>query len=198
MKTEIPSEAILRNLLLGCGIPIETWGIGKAKPVSELLDEINERECHLRIDHNGLTRVVEIVKMHIRDREHLERGLLLMLRQVLPGDIVRERTEKNNRPSEKIKSGEAVEAALARGLLEELELSGSDWKMMDSKVDEESNLSPTLPGLPTVYLINHCNVLLNPGCHALRDEFTIETGNPKEGILHFAWEHPRQRKDFFA
>lgn len=195
MKTNVPSEPILRNLLLGCGIPLEKWGKEGAKPVSELQDEHNNGESYLRIDQNGLARVVRIVKANISDPAHPERGFLLMLKQELPGGIVRERTKKNNHPSEKIMGEETMEAALARGLEEELQLSIGDWKITGLRVREESNLSPTFPDLPTVYQITDCDVSVNPDCHvASQDEFSITTADPKEGTLHFAWEHPRQRK----
>jgi len=184
-------EAFLRTILKMFDVPLETWGTGKAQNVSDLLRELQQGECYLCVDNDGVTRVLEIVKMHISDPQFLERGNLLEWSQTFPDNRVRERKQM---PSEKLKSGETSEAALARGLKEELELESIDWVAEPSKTVKELRASLSYPNLPSVYIIHHFNVALNTDSPALRDEFTIVSKDPNEGILYFRWEHLGQRK----
>lgn len=188
MKSNI-TEAFLRALLGSFNVPLDSWGIGKAKSIPDLLEELREGECHIRIDANGVTRVTEIVKIHIIDPSCPARGNLLEWLQIFPDRRERERKQK---PSEKMKGGELPEVALGRGLKEELDLEPDGWVAKVLSVVEESNESPSYPGLSSVYVIHHFGVELKPGSPALRDEFIVK--EPDGGELHFRWEHLGQRK----
>ena len=138
MKTKI-SEAFLRILLwilqkiFGVpvlwilletfGVPVESWGTGKAKNISDLLKELGEGECYLRIGKDGVQRVTEIVKMHITDPCSPGRGRLFVVSQTLPDGRVRTRNEM---PAGKIKREENPDQAFVREMEEELRLSPSD------------------------------------------------------------------------
>ncbi|MBI2627790.1 hypothetical protein HYW72_02565 [Candidatus Nomurabacteria bacterium] len=184
-------EVFLRILLQKFEVSVASWGTGKAQNVSDLMREIQEGECYLRIDNDGVTRVLEIVKMHITDPLFPERGNLLEWSQTFPDSRVRERKQM---PSEKLKGGETSEAALVRGLHEELELNPDGWVAEPSKTVKELRASPSYPNLPSVYIIHHFNVALNTDSPALRDEFTIVSKDLNEGTLYFRWEHLGQGK----
>jgi len=179
-------EVLLRELLQKFGVPVETWGIGKAQTVGTLLKEINEGETHLdENDGRRLTRVIEIVKMHVKDLAHPERGRLVEWKQIFPDG--RERV-RNNEPSEKTKAGEIPAAALVRGMREELEQDPNEWIITSAPASPvvEENESPSYPGLKTVYKIHHFCVGLNSGSSALRNEFRVT--DPEGYTSIFRWD----------
>ncbi len=176
------NEALLRELLKKFGVPVDTWGFGKAQTVTTLLKEINEGETSLVIDNIGITRSIQIVKMHIGDLEHRGHGRLVEWKQIFPDGRERER---NQEPSEKIKVGETPEAALARGIMEELEQGPENW-VLDHALSpvREANESPSYPGLLTVYVIHHFYVWLTDS--SLQNEFRVK--DPEGYTSIFRWD----------
>lgn len=176
-------EVFLQTLLQKFGIPIETWGTGKAQTIGTLLKEINEGETRLHIDNTGITRVIEIVKMHVGDMQDPRRGRLVEWKQIFPDSRERIRDQE---PSEKIKAGETPEEALARGMREELEQDPENWWLENNPpAILEQNQSPSYPGLLTVYRIHHFFVALRPGSSALREEFSVK--DPDGYTSVFRW-----------
>lgn len=183
-------EVFLRILLQKSDIPLDSWGIQKAKSVSNLLEELQRGECYLRIDANGVTRTTEIVKMHITDPSRPERGKLFVASQTLSDGRVRERNEM---PAGKIKGKESPDEGFRREMEEELQLPPEDWTSQSSQTTRELRPSPSYPGLPCVYLVHHFNVVVvNPNSPALQDEFTLKDGDG--GSQVFRWENLNQRK----
>lgn len=186
------TELTLRTLLCQVGIPLTSWG-GKNKDVPQLFKELTDGECDLRIRLDtttgtlGLVRVTNIVKMEIVDADNSRRGNLLECFQTLPNGQIRDR--KRKMPSGKIKTGELPKTVLGRELEEELELEPSDWYITGQpEVYEESNESPSYPGLNSVYVIHRFQISISMDSPALMDKFSIL--DPSDGsILHFEWEH---------
>ncbi|OGI93794.1 hypothetical protein A3A03_00905 [Candidatus Nomurabacteria bacterium RIFCSPLOWO2_01_FULL_40_18] len=99
-------------------------------------------------------------------------------------------------PSGKIRVGDSPEATVVKEMKEELEQIPQNYTFRASNVTLEPRASPSCPGLPTIYEVNHFEVLLNPSSTALRDNFSVDTGDPDEGVLYFEWEHQRMARAF--
>ena len=147
--------------------------MGWIKTINDLMAEIAENECYLRIGSGGLQRVTEIVKIIIRDTTNPTHGVLKEILKTLPDGTVMERGRE---PSGKIKVGkETPGQALIRELLEELNLKPGEYQFgLVFTTEENRNNKSAYPGLPSCYIIHRYEVLPNPSSHVLRDEFTIE------------------------
>lgn len=183
-------EVFIRILLQKFEVPVDSWGTGKAKNVTDLLRELFEEECYLRVDNDGVARILEIIKMHITDPSRPERGKLFVASQTLSDGRVRERNEM---PAGKIKGKESPDKGFRREMKEEIPfLSRADWIGGFSNTTREPRPSPSYPGLQCVYLVHHFNiVLVNPNSPALQDEFTLVDGDG--GSQVFRWEHLGKR-----
>jgi len=175
----------LKKALDGCGVNVELWGKGKAKTVSNLLEEIRKKESQLVIDEKGISRVVGIAKMIICDPNRPERGSLIELSQRLPDGRIRKR---NQQPSEKIKGKESPEEAVVRGIKEELHIGRGGYRLFSIPPKVESIPSPSYPGLPCYYTVHRFKVVLRANSPALEESFTI---TEKDGTFHlFGWGEP--------
>ena len=97
------------------GASTDQWGKGEAKSVLDLLQEINEGDCYLRIGSDGLCRVTEIVKMQINSRCIANQRLMEVGEYLADGRF----QERGREPSGQIKLSETAEQCLWRGMPEE-------------------------------------------------------------------------------
>jgi len=164
-------EAIL-NL---CGIDTSSWGIGQAKTISNLMAELYTKECYLRINSKAIIRVVEVVRMEIRDPEL---GLLIEESQVLPDGRARKR---GGVPAGKVRAGEeTAHAAGCREMEEELGLKQGTYTCGRWQNNVEVRESSSYPGLQTEYRLTTLYITLNPdtlgllkpGAHTIEEDKT--------------------------
>ncbi len=182
MNTNVLTTGKLIRILQIFGVPVENWGTGEAKRVRDLYKEINEGESHLRIDHTGITRVVEIVKMHFRSPQPGEEVILKEVFQILPDG---RRKNRNQEPGGKIKSGETPDEALKREIWEEVRLEPEDFNHTVLPTRRELRPSKSYPGITCAYIIHPFKIVPNIGTHVLRPQF--ETTEDDGTILHFEW-----------
>lgn len=164
------------------GVPVENWGKGESKNVSHFYKEIDAGESYLRINHEGLARVVEIVKMHFKSPIPEEKVILMEVFQILPDG---RRKNRNQEPGGKIQTSEIPTNALKREILEELGLQPEDYKYMALPVKIEFRSSKSYPGIICQYIIHPFEITPNIGTHILQREFEIIEENGT--ILHFEW-----------
>ncbi|MEI7513248.1 MAG: NUDIX domain-containing protein [bacterium] len=169
-------------LLQRFDIPVENWGTGEAKDLVNYLKEIGEGESYLRIDHTGISRVVEIVKMHFKSPQPEKKVILKEIRQTLPDGRKRER---NQEPAGKIKLGETPDEALKREIREELKLEPADYTHKALPTRIESRPSKSYPGISCLYIIHPFEIVPNLGTQVLRPWF--ETTQEDGTILYFEW-----------
>ena len=178
---------ILEGLLKDYGVDTVLWGTGEAKTTKDFLEEIVQGESYLRIDGDGILRVVEIVKMLIYHPDHPEWHCLLEVSQMLPDGRLRQRMQN---PSGKLKRGESPEACLKRELLEELKVQEGTYEYSLIGMHEESRPSKSYPGLECRYKIH--TFTIRPHVSSLILQEPVFTIAEDDDTLHtFGWEnHP--------
>ena len=154
-EVKISDEALqgkifeLTKKLQGYGISLEQWGTGKAKTVGHLAKEVLEGETVL-VDINGeIVRRVELVHIDVRYTAGGTELQLVEDRQEFKDG--RERRRGLTGISEKMKPGEDPLASAKRALHEELGVNNcGEIDSLGTK--EETQTSPSYPGLTTEYL----------------------------------------------
>ncbi len=176
------TKGFLYAMLAQHNVDMFGWGEGNAKTVDDLLQEVLEGESVLQTGSDGLTRVVNIVKMHIFEMGRPERGNLVEVSQKLPDGRVR---MLNKKPAGKIKIGEKAAQALVREVKEELGIGEDQYSHSLYLVDSEEVPSKSYPRLRCLYHIYHFNINIYPGSLVLQDEFVTTEEDGTE--LTFMW-----------
>lgn len=134
------------------GVPLQKWGIGKAKTIRHLAEEILGGETALVNVNEGLRRSVSLVRVDIRYQR--TDGVELQLiedRQEFADGRVRRRGLTG--VSEKLQLGENALETAQRGLRDELGIAGYYELDVLGSVDEELE-SKSYPGLVTEYSVS--------------------------------------------
>ena len=171
-RTEL--ESILRQ----ANIPLERWGIDKAKTMDHLLEEVSAGETTL-----SLLREVSVVSIEVTCIVGEESFILREEKQVFSDG--RERCRNlGTTMGEKIQPGETPLDAAKRAIREELGIVDPDLVLVEcgfrTRGPEES---PSYPGLLSLYKFSHFSVTL-PTEH-YRLEGYIETQGDK--TTYFVW-----------
>lgn len=176
-RLEPSSVAELEAWLRAAGMPLEEWGTGGAKSVSDLRNEITAGESIL--ETNPFCRVVKLVQLRIVRGDRV----LIELEQELAGG---RRRQRRRLPSEKVKRGETSIRAARRCLKEELGLvepRGVELSS-DAKPIQRRSESPSYPGLITHYTIHTITALSDE----LPDEdFWVENVAESDPVVRHRW-----------
>lgn len=163
MKAETPESPLnsqvleLKKLLQSHGIPLEQWGVGKAKTLEHLATEVLEGETELIQKDGEIVRRVVAARVEVRCMVGDTEFRLLEDRQEFKDGRVRRRGLTGL--SEKMKPGEDPIASAKRALSEELGLQAdTEIEMLGTR--EESNASQSYPGLTTEYLFYEMSTTL--------------------------------------
>ena len=98
-QLDIKDTEQLSELLREAGIDLAAWGVGKAKSVGHLMNEINEHESTMyRTDGNGLLRSLEYVAVEM----HYNHRILVETHQEIDGRV----RQRFTLLSEKMHAGE--------------------------------------------------------------------------------------------
>lgn len=130
--------------LIANNIGASEWGIGAAKTINDLFDEISTGQCI--IEENPPLRIIYVARVLIRQNNHI----LIELEQELENKRLRQRKLL---PSEKLKPNETYQTAAVRCLQEELEIQPDCIKIVntDPSLLIKYVTSPSYPGLKTQY-----------------------------------------------
>lgn len=134
----------LEKILRDQRIPLAQWGVGSAKTVENLWQELQTGDSHLQL--NPLRRRVDAATIIIQRDDKI----LIEVAQTLQGQRSRPRHWP---PSEKIRDRETPRQAAARCLCEELELTADMFTLSTAcpEVVLEQQISLSYPGLMTAY-----------------------------------------------
>ena len=171
------------------GVDISGWGLGKAKTVDNLFDEVRARESTLQLLGEKVYRCLQVVKLVVRLPGVADRHLYCYSQRMADGRM----RDRNVLPSEKMYAGEVAVHAAARAVLEEL---GSIREIRRDFIDvllqthvtwDEIVDSPSFPKLTTQYTLHQVEVVV-PG---LSPQAFSTTEGKKE---HF-WQWIADRDD---
>ena len=139
--------AALQRWLAQQGIDTTTWGMDGAKTVSDLWDELQNRD--IRLHGDPPLREVALVQVFIRRGDEV----LLELAQEFESGLQRHR---HIPPSEKMRGGESYREAAVRGLYEEIGIAPADICFIADSYQQfhRDTFSPSYPGLPTRYTVH--------------------------------------------
>ncbi len=185
------NEAKLQQLettLREHGIPVDQWtGEKGTKTVYDLFHEIEEGETEIDFLETGeVLRIVHVVAGDItyQDPETEKIYRLKEDRQVSKVDgNVKRRPELKGAVAEKMKVGEDPREATLRGIAEELGIKGN-FEVGPEEIIEETRLTPTYPGLNSMYKIHRLPVRIDTASY--RPEGYSEE-QPKK-TSYFIWE----------
>lgn len=138
----------LAALLRAEGIPTAQWGVGAAKRVADLWQELRGGETELH--GPPLLRVVRgVIRVIVRRGD----AILIEAEQVFGDGRTRER---NWPPTDKLLPGESYIEAARRCLVEELGVAPSAISVIESSYRREqaTHESPSYPGLLTQYVFH--------------------------------------------
>lgn len=176
-RLEPSTVAELEAWLRAAGMPLDEWGTGGAKSVSDLRNEITAGESIL--ESNPFCRAVELVQLRIvRDDR-----VLIELEQELAGG---RRRQRRRLPSEKVKRGETPIQAAHRCLKEELGLKETKGVGLssDNRPIQSRGESPSYPGLITHYTIHTITALLDD---LPEDDFWVENVAKRDPVVRHRW-----------
>lgn len=183
-QTEYQNINILKNLLENKGIDTSQWGKGEAKTIEHLQREIEEQESILLIDDSGeLIRRVMIVGADIYHTFQDGKTYRLKEDRQVFNDGRERRRDYGHAVSEKMKIDEIPEAAMIRGIREELGI-GGNIELTKTLADEKNIFSPSYPGLNSLYIRYEFEVLLSD------EQFNIEgyVEEQDDKKTYFIWE----------
>lgn len=135
----------LTAVLLANGVDLAQWGVGAAKRVDDLWQELCDGEMELH--GPPLLRVVGgVVQVVVRRGD----AILIEAAQVLRDGRVRRR---NRPPADKLRPGERYQAAALRCLAEELGIAAAAITLIEEsyRYTQTTDDSPSYPGLLSRY-----------------------------------------------
>ncbi len=136
--------------LMQFGIPIDLYGVGKAKTVDHLFKEVLTGECFLQVEGKTLARKVHSSNIHVYYVDEAgNRYVLKETKQVFSGGRPRERNLSWSL-SEKLEPNEEPLAGAIRALREELQIL-TPQQLIQTVVEKNSLESPSYPGIETQY-----------------------------------------------
>ena len=182
----IGSLAMLRSSLLSHGIELSAWGMGDAKTVESLWEELETGEIHLQADPfcRVLSGVVQVIIRHPDGR------ILIEAEQLFHDG---RRRQRNIPPAEKMLPGESIADAAKRCLEEELGLNPRTVDVLkhSHRMRQELRNSWSYPGLTSLYTIHQVQVRVPE--IPLHDFSTTEITRQNDSVVRehrWVWTQP--------
>ncbi|MDX9970364.1 MAG: hypothetical protein RBS56_00450 [Candidatus Gracilibacteria bacterium] len=176
--------AALKHQLKSAGINTDSWGIGKAKSLEDLHKEIENGKSSLIISANGeILRKVEVAKIDLFfNSPDGKKYKLIEDKRVYPDGREKFR-DTSHSVSKKINKIQTPHSAIKEALLKKLGLKG-DLTLKENGVIEDTNMSPSYPGLRSVYIFYLFSADLNP------NDFKSNgyTEKHPEGVTIYTWK----------
>lgn len=172
--------ADLKSKLSEYGIPLDEWGVGKAKTLRHLAQEVLAGETVLVESGREILRRVEFVHIEVTYDNGQSKLRLVEEKQVFRDG--RERRRNLTGVSEKMLPGENPTSAAARALREEIGVYDSHLSYQSSETETIS--SPSYPGLKTEYLKHEAESVIDES--DFQPEGYIEEQDDK--TTYFVWQ----------
>lgn len=142
----------LKVQLESAGINTDFWGTGKAKTISHLQKEIKTGKSSLIISGNGeILRKVEVAKVDLFFNSPDGKKYKLIEEKRLYKDGRERSRDTRHSVSKKIKKSKTPESTIKEAIEKKLGIKGK-VSVKELEVVEDTNLSPSYPGLRSVYI----------------------------------------------
>lgn len=188
-KVSVTKQSI-GKLLISHKISIDGFGKGQAKAFDELVSEVQSGQSQLLLDatkHQHLVRVVDVVLLRLALKVKDTTKYLIEVREQFPDGRVR--SGVNQIPGNKKAPHENARMAVERLCRDVLNMSDCGVQLSICNVEEfeETEMSPSYPGVQTVYrkqLLNGVVTTTSPailariGASKGRSGFSAEGKNP--------------------
>ena len=179
----------LRIQLENAGINTAEWGTGQAKTLAHLQKEISGGVTILVTGETGeLLRKVIVGGADIYYTSPEGKKYRLKEEKQIFKDGRERRRDLGQAVSEKMKPGEEPKEAMARGIQEELGISG-EIPLTEAGVDDQTITSPSYPGLKSQYINYRFKAVLND--MQFKPEGYIEEQSDKS--TYFIWEEVQEK-----
>lgn len=176
----IKSQSMLTEILNKYKIPINEWGTGGSKSIKSLFREIVGGETNLVVKNDMLLREVEALSIVVtyKDlilKESYQRFIDGRIRRRKMIASVAEKLDKNDKDRH---------LAVIRGIKEELGITLNKSQIIEGKIDSNSRISTSYPGILTNTILYRFNVEL------LDDQFNIDgyIEVQEDKSTYFIWE----------
>ena len=182
LKESIMNTRELASLFQRYGVDMSAYGVGKAKTLDQLLQEINAGESSLVVENGELIRIVNIISVDVYfERVPGERLRLRMEYQQFSDGRTRVRENDFGAVSGKMKPNESVEDAIARELGEEIKACEYQLEGIQTPI-VNTRTSPSYPGISSRYTENYATAIIPPSMYRVSYEET------QDGVTsHFSW-----------
>jgi len=180
----------LQRQLESAGIDTSKWGIGEAKTLAHLQEEIESGESVLISGETGeLLRQVAVAVADVYYKSPDGKRYRLKEDRQIFKDGRERRRGLVQAVSEKIRPNESPKNAMIRGIREELGL-GGEIKLIEAGTEEETLISPSYPGLPSKYVRHKFKIMLND------EQFNLEgyIEEQPDKSTYFVWEEAEEEK----
>ena len=187
---KVTSQKSLTEMLRTYEMPLDLWGVGDAKTLEDLYNEINEGESQL-VDENGeLVRKTKVLAVDVYCHIEGKTYKLVEDRQEFVDGRVRRRTADvlDTSLGEKCGINESLATALARTMHEELgieETTAAELDFETGDVVEKERPSGSYPGLKTRHVKHYYTTNLPP---ALYKEEGYREEQPGKKTTYFVWK----------
>ncbi len=161
ISDEKSAASALKHQLKSAGINTSAWGSGKSKSIEELQEEINSGKSSLIISGNGeILRKVEVAKVDLFFNSPDGRRYKLIEEKRLYKDGREKIRDTMHSVSKKIKKSKTPENTVKEAIEKKLGIKGN-VDVKEIEVVEDTNLSPSYPGLRSVYIFYIFSANLN-------------------------------------
>ncbi len=162
ISDEKSAASALKHQLKSAGINTSAWGSGKSKSIEELQEEINSGKSSLIISGNGeILRKVEVAKVDLFFNTPEGKRLKLIEEKRVFSDGREKSRDTAHSVSKKIRKAKTPQSAIKDAIEKKLGITG-DINLTELDMEEDTNLSPSYPGLRSVYIFYNFRADLKP------------------------------------
>ena len=176
------NKAELTSWLESHNVPLDQWGVGKAKTIDHLLTEINSGEAFVKEENGTLCRIV----LGSGVRVYYQNGSTILLlkeqRQEFKDGRIRRRSLETS-VGEKRHRDEEPLATAHRALREELKITDELELKLEQTTLKGPVASDSFPGLASKYIMHVWSVFLP--AHLYKPEGYVEYQQDKTS--YFVW-----------
>lgn len=174
----------LRQHIEASGVDLSSWGTGKSKSLEGLQKEIENGKSQLILNENGqILRKVSVAKAEIFYKSPEGKTLRLTEEKRLFSDGRERVRDIAHSLSKKMRKNQTPQSALKGAFAKKLGIT-EPLNFEEINVVEDTNLSPSYPGLRSVYIFYNFRIVLNA------EQYKAEgyIGRQTDKVTYYTWK----------